>query len=210
MIIEEALHAAKSAAEAATLAKSAFLAHMSHDLRTPLNGVLGLTQVLEKTTLDTEQRAMVQQVRLAGHSLLSLINDILDLSKVEANQLDIDRRAFSLTALMAQTESILAPMARAKGLTLEMDLVPGTPPRLAAERLAELHEALQSNDLKTLSLLNELEPALKDVLGEAGAEEFIKLTRGLNFDAALAMLDQGTVGIDREQADILYHFRACG
>ncbi len=117
---EEALRAAKAAAEAASQAKSAFLAHMSHEIRTPMNAVLGLTQVLERTSLTPDQRLMVRQVSGAGRSLLRLLNDILDLSKIEAGRIEVQDRPFDLAALLAQLESLLGVTARAKGLSLRI------------------------------------------------------------------------------------------
>jgi len=124
---EEALRTAKQAAEAANLAKSEFLAHMSHEIRTPMNAVLGLAQVLERTALDDRQRPMVQQVRAAGESLLAILNDILDLSKIEAGQLSLERRLFALAPLLTHVRSLLGDGARSKGL----ELVVAAPPPLA-------------------------------------------------------------------------------
>ena len=121
---EAALRAAKQAAEAANAAKSAFLAHMSHEIRTPMNAVLGLAQVLEQTELTPDQRVMVGQVRSAGGSLLALLNDILDLSKIEAGRLDLAPHPFALAPLLARIEGLLGATARAKGLALELDPPP--------------------------------------------------------------------------------------
>ncbi len=114
------LHQARAAAESANAAKSEFLAHMSHEIRTPLNVVLGLTQVLDREPLAVHQRDMVERIQVAGQSLLAIINDVLDLSKIEAGQLRIEARPFDLLKLMSRLESLLGPSAQTKGLALRI------------------------------------------------------------------------------------------
>src|SRR3954464_11957911 len=98
--VEAELREAKANAETASLAKSDFLASMSHEMRTPMNAIIGIADLLAKTTLSVEQGNYVQIFRRAGDNLLHLINDILDLSKVEASQLELERTGFSLTDLL--------------------------------------------------------------------------------------------------------------
>ncbi len=151
--LEEQLRAAKEAAEAANRAKSDFLAHMSHEIRTPLNAVLGLTQVLEQAPLTPDQRDMVHQIRTAGRSLLGLLNDILDLSKIEAGQLHLDQHPFALAPLLERVEALQGGAARAKGLQLriqataigEEDLV-GDPLRLEQILLNLISNAIKFTD----------------------------------------------------------------
>src|ERR1019366_9224896 len=95
---EERLVAAREAADSASRAKSEFLTNMSHEIRTPLNGVLGNVQLLEMTDLDADQRAYLSAITASGNNLLSLINDILDLSKIEAERLTLARSPFNLRA----------------------------------------------------------------------------------------------------------------
>lgn len=125
--MEEKLRQAYDAAEFANAAKSEFLAHMSHEIRTPMNAVLGLAQVLERESLSTSQRDMVARIRTAGQSLLALLNDVLDLSKIEAGQLRIEPRSFELKSLLANLDSLMGRAARAKGLALRLQ-EPATPP----------------------------------------------------------------------------------
>jgi PAS domain S-box-containing protein len=123
---ERELREAIEAAEAANAAKSEFLAHMSHEIRTPMNAVLGLAQVLEREPLPEHQRDMVVRIRTAGQSLLALLNDVLDLSKIEAGQLRLEPRPFDLSSLLASLDSLMGQLARAKGLTLHL-IAPPTP-----------------------------------------------------------------------------------
>jgi PAS domain S-box-containing protein len=127
---EQELHQARKSAEVANAAKSAFLAHMSHEIRTPLNAVLGLAQVLEKGHLTPDQRDLIAQIGTAGRSLLGILNDILDLSKIEAGQIQLEVRPFALAPLLTQIEGLLEPMARDKGLRLSV-----TGPPAAADAL---------------------------------------------------------------------------
>jgi signal transduction histidine kinase/CheY-like chemotaxis protein len=103
-------------AEATNLAKSRFLANMSHEIRTPLNGVLGMAQALALDTLTPGQHEKVQTIRDAGRSLLVLLNDILDLSKIEAGQLELDLQPFDLEQMIKSTYAIFVETAKAKGL----------------------------------------------------------------------------------------------
>ncbi len=118
---EHELRQVYDAAEAANSAKSEFLAHMSHEIRTPMNAVLGLAQVLEREPLADNQRDMVERIRSAGQSLLAILNDILDLSKIEAGQLRIESRPFDLAALLANLDSLMGQVARSKGLSLRLE-----------------------------------------------------------------------------------------
>jgi len=118
---EAELEAARKAAETASRAKSEFLANMSHEIRTPLNAVLGLAQLLEQGAHDTHEREISARIQMAGQSLLGIINEILDLSKIEAGQLHLEHRPFDLNALMTRIENLLTPLANAKQLSLRFE-----------------------------------------------------------------------------------------
>ena len=120
---------------AANAAKSQFLAHMSHEIRTPMNGILGLTQILQRETLPPEQKAMIQQIRESGNSLLHIINDILDFSKIEAGQLRMDNQPFELPQVLERVRNLLQPGAAAKGLRLEVESPSPAPPQLMGDPL---------------------------------------------------------------------------
>jgi len=141
---------ARQEAERADRAKSEFLANMSHEIRTPMNAVIGMTSVLLGTPLTTAQREHVDTIRSSGESLLGLLNDILDLSKVEAGALDLEAVPFDVRACVDDALQLLTPEASRKGLVL-YDLVdPGVPPVVVsdASRLRQILVNLLGNAVK--------------------------------------------------------------
>jgi len=110
-----------AAARQASLAKSTFLANMSHEIRTPMNAIVGLTHLLRGEMLTPTQRQRLGKIDAAGQHLLSIINDILDLSKIEAGKLTLEEQNFSLSAVLDHIRSLIAEAAQAKGLTIEID-----------------------------------------------------------------------------------------
>ncbi|MCP4691156.1 MAG: hybrid sensor histidine kinase/response regulator, partial [Desulfobacterales bacterium] len=118
---------AKRTAEDASKAKSEFLANISHELRTPLNAVLGFSEILKHGEDDEKKLRFLKSIHTSGKVLLSLINDVLDLSKIEAGKLDLRYSAVSLSALVKEMELLFNPRGREKGLRLSTVLDPDLP-----------------------------------------------------------------------------------
>jgi signal transduction histidine kinase/CheY-like chemotaxis protein len=118
---QQALVQAKDDAEAASRAKSSFLANMSHEIRTPMNAIIGLTHLLSRNGITPKQAQRLQKIDAAAQHLLSLINDILDLSKIDADRLVLERQDFAVDDLLESVRSLLAESANAKGLTILLD-----------------------------------------------------------------------------------------
>jgi len=146
----EKLGAALKAAKEATQLKSQFLAKMSHELRTPMNGVIGMIQLLLSTTLDGEQHEYAEFALRSADALLGLLNDILDISKIEAGKLELEYRPFDLTATLNDVISLLAPRATAKGLDLTCAVHPGVPRLVCGDagRLRQILTNLLANAVK--------------------------------------------------------------
>ena len=137
-------------AEHANLAKSQFLVNMSHEMSTPMNAVMGLSYLLEQTALDEQQSAFLAKMRLASNSLLGVINDVLDLSKIEAGELMVERAQFSLRNLLQEICGVMAVSAAAKTVAFEIDAPGDLPVALEGDglRLKQILTNLLSNAIK--------------------------------------------------------------
>ena len=161
----ERARAGERAAETANAAKSAFLATMSHEIRTPLNGVLGMSQVMSRDTLSAPQRERLEVIRQSGEALTALLNNVLDLSKIEAGQMEVESIPFDLNEILESARATFATLALDKGLQLEMTVddsargvFQGDPTRLRQVLFNLLSNAVKFTDEGTVILGAEAAP----------------------------------------------------
>jgi PAS domain S-box-containing protein len=166
-----ALTASRDRAEEANRAKSSFLANMSHEIRTPMNAIIGLTHLLRRDTDDPQQADRLAKVSEAATHLMQVINDILDLSKIEAGRLELEATDFSLRSVLDRCLTLVSDRAQAKGLALRLeaegmpDLLRGDPTRIAQALLNLLSNAVKFTERGSVTLRVDRHPAADDRIG---------------------------------------------
>ncbi len=148
--LEQRLRDAIAIADKASRSKSEFLANMSHEIRTPLNAVIGLGYLLEQTSLSEDQRQFLTKIQFAGRALLGVINNVLDLSKIEADEMSLEDAPFDLPELLSDVSQMLLPQAVEKGIELIVEVAPTLPRRVMgdASRVRQILMNLLNNSIK--------------------------------------------------------------
>lgn len=148
--IEAELEIAKKKAEESSIAKEQFLANMSHEIRTPLNAIIGMARELAKTSLDRQQNTYLKHTYQASQHLLSIVNNILDISKIEAGQLQLENRDFRLSEVLKEVEDIVAQMVKEKMLDFQIEYADSIAPALLGDsvRIKQILINLLSNAVK--------------------------------------------------------------
>lgn len=173
----QALTSARHEAEYANRAKSAFLATMSHEIRTPMNAVVGLAEVLTRSTLGEHEEELVRNISLSARSLLRLIDDILDFSKIEAGRLELEQGAITIEAMVEDVCIALLPMARERGVLVSVFVAPELPRQVMGDetRLRQLLNNLIGNAIKFSASPHEASGRVW-VRVEPGTENTLQLT----------------------------------
>ena len=186
------LTAAMAAAEAASVAKSAFLANMSHEIRTPMNAIIGLTHLMQRADPTPGQSERLQKIDVAANHLLSVISDILDISKIEAGKLELEHTDFSLSSLLDDVRALVHYQARAKGLELSIDA--GTVPVWLRGDALRLRQAVFNYISNALKFTSKGTIALRVLLVEESGDELL-----LRFEVE----DTG-IGVSSEQVSRIF------
>ncbi len=203
-LAEEALVVARDQAQTANQAKSRFLATVSHEIRTPLNGILGMGTLLRDTSLTAEQASYVEAIATSGDALLSLIDEVLDFSRIEAGKLELQPTPTRLELLAERVVELLAPRAQAKGLDIACYVAPDVPEEvlLDAARLRQVLINLAGNGIKFTERGGVLIEILKSAAAAGAANGPLRLTARVH-DTGIGLTSEEAARLFKEfeQAD---------